>query len=115
MNKNADVTGLDISLQQTENFKRRHKGAIVLCDSILDSGIADESFDVVAVVGGIHHMPPHVDESILEIHRILKPGGYFCFMEPHSESLAEIFRRAWYKRDSLFAENEAVINISKLH
>lgn len=115
LNKNAKVTGLDISPQQTTNFKRRHSQADVLCGSILNSGIESESFDVVAVIGGIHHMPPHTNESISEIHRVLKPGGYFCFMEPHSETLAESFRRAWYKRDSLFAENEAAINMNNLH
>lgn len=114
LNRQSKVIGLDISPQQTANFKRRHNQADVLCASILNSGIASESFDIVSVVGGIHHMPPHTNESILEIHRILKPGGYFCFMEPHSESLAEIARKAWYKRDSLFAENEAAVNMSKL-
>jgi len=113
--KNARVTGLDISPQQTTNYKRRHRRANVVCGSILNSGIKSESFDVVAVVGGIHHMPPHINESIQEIHRVLKPGGYFCFAEPHSETLAESFRRAWYKHDSLFAENEAAININALH
>lgn len=115
LEKNARVTGLDISPQQAVHFKNRHKKAEVICASMLNSGIESESFDIVSVVGGIHHMPPYVNESILEIHRILKPGGYFCFMEPHSESFAEKFRQAWYKRDSLFAENEAAINMSELH
>lgn len=115
LERQAKVTGLDISPQQTSNFKRRHQSADVLCGSILNSGVESESFDVVTVVGGIHHMPPHTNESILEIHRMLKPGGYFCFMEPHSESVAEGFRRAWYKRDSLFAENEAAVNMSEMH
>ena len=114
LNKNARVTGLDISPRQTSHFKNRHREVDVICGSILNSGIASESFDIVSVVGGIHHMPPYTRESIAEIYRILKPGGHFCFMEPHSESVAESFRRAWYKRDSLFAENEAAINMSEL-
>jgi SAM-dependent methyltransferase len=96
LNKNARVTGLDISPQQTDHFKNRHQEADVICGSILHSGIESESFDIVSVVGGIHHMPPYTRESVAEIYRILKPGGYFCFMEPHSESVAESFRRAWY-------------------
>lgn len=115
LNKKAKVTGLDISPQQTLNFKRRHKQVDVVCGSILNSGIESETFDVVGVIGGLHHMPPHTDESIYEIHRVLKPGGHFCFMEPHSETLAESLRKAWYKRDSLFAENEAAINMKYLN
>jgi len=115
LSKNAKVTGLDISPQQTLNFKRRHKQVDVVCGSILNSGIESESFDAVGVVGGLHHMPPHTDESIREIHRVLKPGGHFCFMEPHSETLAESMRKAWYKRDSLFADNEAAINMKELN
>ena len=114
MERNATVTGLDISEQQAGYFKLRQPGAEVICGSILDSGIPDASFDIVSVVGGIHHMPPHIDETIVEIHRILKPDGYFCFMEPHSESIAEIFRSTWYKYDPLFAKNEAAISMRKL-
>jgi SAM-dependent methyltransferase len=112
--KGARVTGLDISPQQTRNFQSRHPRSEVLCGSILSSGIADSSFDVVSVVGGIHHMPPNVNESMREIHRILKPGGYFCFMEPHSESFAEGIRKFWYRHDPLFAKNEAAINMTEL-
>jgi SAM-dependent methyltransferase len=114
LERKARITGLDISPQQTSHFKQRHPQAEVLCGSILSSGIADASFDVVSVVGGIHHMPPHVIESIEEIHRVLKPGGYFCFMEPHSESLADGFRRFWYRHDPLFAKNEAAISMKEL-
>ena len=41
------------------------------------------SFDCVAVVGGLHHIHPNVKAAVREIHRVLKPGGHFCFMEPH--------------------------------
>ena len=115
LDREANVTGLDISAQQTDHFKNRHPKTTVICGSMLNSGIANESYDVVSVVGGIHHMPPNINESIEEIHRILKLGGYFCFMEPHSESVAETFRQMWYKCDSLFAENEAAINMRELH
>jgi len=114
LDKGAKVIGLDISHAQTANFRRRHKNAEVICASMLNSGIKDESFDIVIVIGGLHHLPPKTSEGLREIHRILKKGGYLCFMEPHSESVADYLRNFWYKRDSLFAENEAAINVSKL-
>lgn len=114
LDRRAEVTGLDISAKQVAHFQRRHPDAKVRCGSVLNSGIPAESYDIVSVVGGIHHMPPNVEQTIIEIHRVLKPGGFFCFMEPHSESLAEGFRRTWYKHDPLFAKNEAAINMTEL-
>lgn len=115
LDRRAFVTGLDISPQQTDHFARRHPRATTITASMLNSGLEDSSFDLVSIVGGIHHMPPNVDEAITEVHRILKPGGYFCFMEPHSEAVVDRVRREWYKRDPLFAENEEAINMSELH
>lgn len=114
LDRGARVTGFDISPQQTSHFKIRHPDADVRCGSILNSGFDSNSFDVVSVVGGIHHLPPHIDQGITEIHRILKPGGSFCFMEPHSETAVDCVRRAWYKRDPLFAKNEEAINVGQL-
>lgn len=114
LERKAVVTGLDISPQQITNFRSRHPDADAVCTSLLNSGLPSESYDVVAVVGGVHHMPPYVNECIAEIHRLLKPGGYFCFMEPHCESLADSIRRVWYRHDPLFATNEEAINMKEL-
>jgi hypothetical protein len=35
-------------------------------------------------------------------------------MEPHSEAVVDRVRRAWYKRDPLFAKNGEAINMSEL-
>ena len=51
---------------------------------------------------------------VKEIHRVLKPGGYFCFMEPHSGSFPDVIRKFWYKHDHFFSENEAAIDINSL-
>jgi SAM-dependent methyltransferase len=115
LDRRATVTGLDISPQQTDHFEKRHPRARAITASMLNSGFQDRTFDLVSIVGGIHHMPPYVDEAIEEVHRILKPGGYFCFMEPHSEAAMDRVRRFWYKRDPLFAENEEAINMTELH
>ena len=59
-------------------------------------------------------MHPKVNDGVTEIHRILKPGGYFAFAECHSGTLPNFFRRWWYKWDRLFLENEAAIDCDQL-
>jgi ubiquinone/menaquinone biosynthesis C-methylase UbiE len=46
----------------------------------------DNSFDVVvskSVLGGIgsHSHRDHVEAALAEVHRVLRPGGWFCFAE----------------------------------
>src|SRR5262249_53337800 len=82
-----------------------------VCASILDTGLESNSFDTVVIVGGLHHLHPNVNAAISEIHRILKPGGYLCFCEPHKSSFPDLIRQRWYPYDSLFADNEEAINL----
>lgn len=110
----ARVTGLDISEAEINSFSTRFPDARGLCRSLLRSGLESDSFDCVAVVGGLHHVHPHLQSAIREIHRVLKPGGYFCFMEPHTGSLPDLVRRLWYRFDPLFSDNEAAINLRDL-
>src|SRR5687767_11781970 len=112
--RGADVTGLDISNEVIDTFQARWPAAKVLRRSLLDSGLPDNAFDCVVVVGGLHHIHPHVKGAVREIHRVLKPGGHFCFMEPHSGSLPDLVRRVWYRFDRFFSDNEAAIDVGAL-
>ena len=113
-NKKALVTGLDISDEAIASFKERWPTCEAFCASITDSGLAPESFDCVVVVMGLHHLHPHLLEALREIHRLLRKGGTFCFTEPHKDSGFNRFRRMWYRRDSLFADNEESLDIEAL-
>ena len=110
----ATVTGLDISSEVIDSFRDRWPDCKAERRSLLSSGFADDSFDCITVVGGLHHIHPNVSVAVREVHRILKAGGYFCFMEPHSGSLADVVRRFWYKHDRYFSDNEASIDLDLL-
>ena len=110
----SKVTGLDISPVAINAFRLRWPDCNAVCGSMLDSGFEDESFDCVTIVGGLHHIHPNLNEAIREIHRILKPGGYFCFTEPHTGSVADAIRQVWYRYDKLFAANEAAVDVNEL-
>jgi len=110
----ANVTGLDISDEVIEQFQTRWTNANAVNRSLLDSGLADSSFDCVVVVGGLHHIHPNVKRAVTELHRVLKPGGHLCFMEPHSGSFPDLVRRVWYRCDRFFSDNEASIDVARL-
>lgn len=111
LSRGAHMTGLDISPEVIDSYQRRWPGSRTICRSALDTGLESDSFDCVSVVGGLHHMHPFLSETVREIHRVLKPGGYFCFMEPHSGSLPDVVRRVWYKHDRFFSDNEAAVDL----
>lgn len=114
LSKGAVVTGLDISENSIKRFKKRWPKCKAVCKSILNTGFKDNTFDVVVIIMGLHHIHPHVQEAILEAYRIIRPKGYFCFVEPHSGSIVDIFRRAWYFVDRMFETNESSIDLKEL-
>jgi SAM-dependent methyltransferase len=114
LTRGAKVTGLDISNEVIDQFQSRWTEAKAVKCSLLDSGLPGNSFDCVSVVGGLHHIHPEMKAAVREIHRVLKPGGYFCFMEPHTGSFPDVIRRIWYRFDRFFSDNEAAIDIARM-
>lgn len=114
LQQGAEVTGLDLSNEVIATFRMRWPAARAIKRSLLDSRLPDNSFDYVVIVGGLHHIHPNVNRAVHEIHRILKPGGHLCFMEPHSGSLPDLIRRVWYKFDRFFSDNEEAVDVAAL-
>lgn len=112
--KRAVVTGLDISEETIGSFKARWPACRAICAPITASGLTDESFDCIVVVMGLHYLHPHLGGALHEIHRLLRKGGVFCFIEPHQESVFNRLRTIWYRHDSLFADNEESLEIEAL-
>lgn len=82
--RGADVIGLDISPANARLYEERWNRQCLVA-IIHKSGLPDSFFDVVYICGGLHHILPLLGTTLQEIHRILKPGGYFYFMEPNKD------------------------------
>ncbi len=108
----ARVTGLDVSDSAIDSFRSRWPQCETLRASIFESTLPDNHFDIIVVQAGLHHLHPRLQDAVDEIHRILKPGGYFCFVEPHAGSLYDGARKLWYRFDrDIFAENEESVDV----
>lgn len=112
--RGCQVTGVDISPKQCEHYRRRFPDSEVVCASALDSGLPAASFDIV-FTDSMHHLHPHVDRGIGELHRLLVPDGALVVWEPSAGSLFDQARKLWYRLDSeYFEDNEASIDIHRL-
>tara|TARA_B100001093_G_scaffold431023_1_gene426936 strand:+ start:1540 stop:2286 length:747 start_codon:yes stop_codon:yes gene_type:complete len=107
--KGAKVVGLDISQKNVDEYNRIW-GKQCFVNSIHKTNFSNNTFDAIYICGGLHHVLPLLNETILEIHRILKPNGLFYFMEPNKDTWVNKLRKFWYKRDGRFADDEEAIS-----
>jgi SAM-dependent methyltransferase len=82
--RGANVIGIDISPELIqlagERLNKAGKNAALKVASAYETGLADESVDVVFSMSLLHHLDlPTVNQ---EIRRILRPGGLFILKEP---------------------------------
>lgn len=114
LKKKAKVWALDISKKEIEKIENNFPFCKTSCGSIIKTKYKNNFFDIIIIIGGLHHLNPNIEKAVAEIYRILKPKGYFCFLEPHQDSLVNFIRRLWYKKDNLFEKNEKAIDLKKL-
>ncbi|MEO0985950.1 MAG: class I SAM-dependent methyltransferase [Cyanobacteria bacterium J06639_14] len=93
----AHITGVDLSpyYLAVANYRSQpHNKPIQWVHAAAeDTGLAARSFDLVSLCLVAHELPATVTKAVLrEAHRLLRPGGYFAFMDmnPHSEFLAKL-------------------------
>ena len=109
LSKNHDVTSVDISQKNVNEYNKRW-GKSCFLNSIHKTDFSNNTFDAIYICGGLHHVLPLLNETILEIHRILKPGGLFYFVEPNKDTWVNKIRKLWYSIDSKFADDEEAIS-----
>lgn len=110
----AEVWGLDISEVQVEALKVRRPEVNTTVGSIFRMPYEDNTFDAVGICNALHHLHPHIDQALLEIHRVLKPGGCFGFSEPASGTFLDLLRQLWYRFDPLFEESEKAVDLEAM-
>ncbi len=94
------LTGLDIDPELTgfakERMLARGIAADLVTGDVRNMPFPDSSFDVVIDFGTCYHIA-YPEQALLEISRVLFPGGIFVFETPLSQFFAHPVR-AWGKR-----------------
>lgn len=89
-----EAVGLDVGQYPVDHC--RSLGFEVYRASITQTGLPDNSFDVVTMWDVIEHIP-RTSEGLREVWRILKPGGIAAIMTPSGEYLRAHFCRHTYR------------------
>lgn len=77
----------------------------------------EEKYDLIIVIGGLHHVHKQAKEIIFRFHRALKPGGYFlCYEATSNNFLTNFIREKIYKANPLFDyETERAFALTQLN
>lgn len=77
-----DAIGLDLSPALLRRAQE-HGLTRLVCADTTALPFRPNAFDIVTVQGGLHHLWfDQFERALVEIDRVLKPGGYFAFSEP---------------------------------
>lgn len=114
ISQGAKATAIDISCEFIEIVKSTLPEVEALESSVFDLPFADETFDLVVVVGGLHHLHPKLDLGLREFWRVLKKDGMLICMEPPRGSIFDFLRQIWYRFDRYFEENEESVSVKEI-
>ncbi|MBF0561139.1 MAG: class I SAM-dependent methyltransferase [Alphaproteobacteria bacterium] len=110
----AQVVGFDISAAACQDYAANTGMPAYEADITLPWQ-GETGFDVVFIVGGLHHCVRDLRQALENVGRILKPGGLFLMQEPNACFFLESARQLWYRKDGLFdAGNEAALDMDEL-
>ena len=101
--KPAKLVGFDLMPEQIEFARARNLDAEIRIGDITRIAEADASFDAVFVFGILHHVPAW-RTALMEIARVLVPGGVLCVEEIHGTGarLEDTFFRTHHPPEAAF-------------
>lgn len=77
---------------------------------------SNELYDIVLLIGGLHHVAQCSREVVARLARNIRPGGYFINFEPtHGNRVFQYIREKIYRRNPLFDhETERAFGVDEL-
>ncbi|MFP6616100.1 MAG: class I SAM-dependent methyltransferase [Candidatus Hydrogenedentota bacterium] len=81
----SPIIGLDISPYRVKLSNNRALHATV-GDAINALPFKNDAFDTVSCIDVLHHLDQRWNSIFAELHRVLKPGGILCIVEPDARN-----------------------------
>lgn len=112
----VDYSGFDYSEHIVAYLRDNHPQLDILHLDVTAFN-ADRQFDVVILLGGLHHVPNYAERVVANLAAGLKPGGMFINFEPtHGNALFRAVRERIYKKNALFDEDsERAFSVKELN
>ncbi len=100
-----DYTGFDYSNRVVAEVQAGHPEWNVFLADVTRFQPEENAFDLVILLGGLHHVPEHAEIVVRRLGSALRPEGCFISLEPtHGNRLFRLIRERIYKRNPFFDE-----------
>ncbi len=103
------VYACDLSPEMMDYILPQDRERLTYCNThdIRSLPFEDNTFDIVLIRGGLHHVANFLPDTLTEIYRVMKPGGQFIFSEPLNGSLfVNLVRHLLYKYHDIFEDED---------
>jgi SAM-dependent methyltransferase len=101
-----EILGFDYSDEMVKECKIKNKNLknVIHMDILKFNEI--NKFDIIILLGGLHHVPDSVELALTNIFNALKHNGVLINLEPtHNNFLFKKIRERIYKKNMIFEEN----------
>ncbi len=108
-------SGFDYSDTVVEQLRQNHPELDIRQQDVTRF-VPDKQYDIVMVLGGLHHVPDIAADVVSRLASAVKPGGHFINLEPtNGNVIFKCVRELIYKRNGLFdAQTERAFAVSEL-
>ncbi|MDR1732548.1 MAG: class I SAM-dependent methyltransferase [Synergistaceae bacterium] len=109
-------SGFDYSREMIGYASKNYPSGHFHVQNVLDFG-SDESYDLIILIGGLHHVHASAEQAMRQLSGTIRPGGIFINFEPTNNNiLLRWIRERIYRKNKIFDENtEMAFQTHQLH
>ncbi len=105
LTRNVNYKGFDYSDSVVETVRRERPGVDIVQADATKYRPPENAFDLIILIGGLHHTPRDAAEIVANLAPALRSGGIFVNFEPtHGNPVFKKVRDQIYRSNSLFDE-----------